>query len=313
MKTLGMLPLESIRPNSWNVNVIAGSEFAKLKEAMKASGPEKTEPVMVRRAEDGSWELVDGEQRWRAAKELGWKALPAVEVDVDRREAKFLCLSFNALRGTVDVVKLSELLLADQEMFEAAARVYGREKAEEFRESARKLTKEAKKVLSEGVKSGVTVTLEKVRAIAETPPDIQELAATAATKTREMEAEFIRSMVEPFILPQEEGQDAGPAEGRRREGGQKKARQHSGYVIGGRAYEVASFVEITKPGTYVVYFDAENRKVGVKEHHVDFNTYVDKFTGPQLYEFSFKCRHGATYVVKFDASSGEYSIEEKAA
>ncbi|MCS7114104.1 MAG: ParB N-terminal domain-containing protein [Nitrososphaerota archaeon] len=125
MKMLGMLPVESVRPNRWNVNVLPSVEYARLKAVMRISGPERTEPIVVRKAEDGAWEIVNGEQRWKAAKELGWKAIPALEVEGKGEAAKFLCLSFNAVRGHIDLVKLSELLLADPEMAEAVRKVYG--------------------------------------------------------------------------------------------------------------------------------------------------------------------------------------------
>lgn len=319
MKMLGMLPIGSVRPNKWNVNVIAGEEYARLKEAMRASGPEKTEPIVVRRAEDGAFEIVNGEQRWRIAGELGWKAIPALEVEVDRKEAKFLCLSYNALRGTVDFVKLSELLLVDPEMVEAAEMVYGPEKTKEFMESAKKLTMEAKETLRAGLKAGSKITPEKITAVAETPKEVQKLAAKAATQAEPVAVEFIKSSVEQFIHPEEEGE----GEEEKEEGAEKKAEakgvegeglkvteQFRHYTIGGRAYEVVAFVDLDEPGTYAIFFDMENRTVGIKRHKVDFNVYVDQFTAPKLYKLTFKCKHGTAYNMEFDASTGEYKLEE---
>lgn len=154
MKWLGMLPVESVRPNSWNINALPKEEFQRLKAEMAKAGPEKTEAITVRKTEDGAWEIVNGEQRWRAAKELGWKAVPAQEVVADRKEAKFLSLSYNAIRGTVDVVRLSKILPTDPEMYEAAVRVYGKETADSLLESGRRLTEQAEKILRKAVEEG---------------------------------------------------------------------------------------------------------------------------------------------------------------
>ena len=83
--------------------------------------------------------------------------------------------------------------------------------------------------------------------------------------------------------------------------------------IGGRAYEIASLVEIGEPGVYAIYYDAEKRKVGisVKKPQVDFDVYEDLFTAPVLYKFEFRCKHGTVYVGEIDASTGEYRISEK--
>ncbi len=290
MKWLGMLPIESVRPNSWNVNVLPPAQYAVLKEGMRISGPERTEPITVRRAEDGALEMVDGEQRWRIARELGWRIIPAVEVEVDRKSAKLLCLSYNAVRGTVDTVKLSEMLLADTEMVEAASMVYGKEEVRRMIESAEKMSREAKQTLSRGVREkGLTLTTEVMRTIAEAPEEVQKLASEAVAMGDEKEllvqAIIERHMDEGRISEKkieegkgegkrsEEGRGEGREGGGRKgeeEGADKKAeearkrREEEGRVsIGGRAYEVASLVEIGEPGVYAIYYDAEKRKVGI--------------------------------------------------
>jgi len=41
MKFLEAIPIESIRPCSWNINAISEKEQERLKAGMKAAGPEK--------------------------------------------------------------------------------------------------------------------------------------------------------------------------------------------------------------------------------------------------------------------------------
>ncbi|MCS7114103.1 MAG: hypothetical protein RMJ15_04140 [Nitrososphaerota archaeon] len=176
------------------------------------------------------------------------------------------------------------------------------------------MTKEAKETLSQGAQAGSKITLDEIRTVAETPAELQKLAASAAVDAeRIVGVEFIKSTVEQFIHPEEAEEEEGEEEEKEEETMREvepKVKQFKNYVIGGRAYEVVSFVQITKPGTYAIYFDMDNRKVGIKEHNVDFNVYTDKFTGPKLYKSTFKCKHGTTYALEFDASDGTYKIEE---
>jgi len=107
MKMLGMVPIEKLKPNEWNAIELPAEDEAKLKAQMRISGPEKTEALTVRRAGD-VWEIVNGEKRWRIAKQLGWTRLPAVEIEISDYELKKYCLSYNLLRGTVNYVKLGK-------------------------------------------------------------------------------------------------------------------------------------------------------------------------------------------------------------
>ena len=63
------VPIDSIHPNSWNPNVMKGSVYEFLKRSIKDLG--FVQPVLVTR--DGT--IIDGEHRWKAAKEVGQKEL----------------------------------------------------------------------------------------------------------------------------------------------------------------------------------------------------------------------------------------------
>ena len=56
------------------------------------------QPLLVRPLEDGGWELVAGERRWRAVIELGWSHVPAVVRPVDDRTMLILALIENLQR-----------------------------------------------------------------------------------------------------------------------------------------------------------------------------------------------------------------------
>jgi ParB family chromosome partitioning protein len=63
------------------------------------------QPVVVRPRQEGGYELVAGERRWRAAREAGLPTLPAVVRDVDDRETLLLGLVENVAREDLSPVE----------------------------------------------------------------------------------------------------------------------------------------------------------------------------------------------------------------
>ena len=109
MKEITEIPLEKIRLNPWNVNFLLDHERVRLRDVMAKDGAKAVPPILVRE-KNGIYEIVDGEQRWSIAKELGWKAMPAIVMDLSDEEAKRLCLSYNILRGRADWFRLAEIM-----------------------------------------------------------------------------------------------------------------------------------------------------------------------------------------------------------
>ena len=165
MKMLGMVPVEKFKPNEWNAIELSAEDEAKLKQQMRVSGPEKTEPITVRRAGE-HYEIINGEKRWRIAQQLGWRELPAVEIEASDYEVKKYCLSYNLLRGTVNYVKLAKLMQADEEMVKVCRELLGEAKTKQLLESGKRLTKEAEEILQEATMKGASVTPEKIQVVA---------------------------------------------------------------------------------------------------------------------------------------------------
>jgi len=107
------IPIEKIRPNPWNVNFLLAHERVKLRDAMAKYGSRVVPPILVRE-KNGNYEIIDGEQRWRIARELSWKTIPALIRNLLDDEVMRLCLSYNILRGRADWFKLAEIM-AEQE------------------------------------------------------------------------------------------------------------------------------------------------------------------------------------------------------
>ncbi len=91
------LPLEDLRPNPFQPRQAMDREgLAELIASIKENG--LLQPVLVRPVADGGWEVVAGERRFRAVKELGWDHVPVVVRDVDDRTMLVLALIENLQR-----------------------------------------------------------------------------------------------------------------------------------------------------------------------------------------------------------------------
>lgn len=109
------IELSQIRPNSWNCNFLGTEERNNLKCRMEKDGVEKTPPIIVRKMARGVYELVDGEQRWAIAKELGWIDINVIERQATDLQAKVLCVGYNRWRGKLNWFKLYDVLSQDLE------------------------------------------------------------------------------------------------------------------------------------------------------------------------------------------------------
>jgi ParB family chromosome partitioning protein len=97
------LPVSALRPNPYQPrNAIDEQALAELASSMHQSG--LLQPVVVRRAGDGRYELIAGERRWRAAERLGWAEIPAVIRDADDRTLLALALIENLQRDALSAI-----------------------------------------------------------------------------------------------------------------------------------------------------------------------------------------------------------------
>ena len=100
------LPVESVSPNRFQPRrAMDPSALGELKQSIASSG--LLQPVIVRQIAAG-YELVAGERRWRAVRELGWKKIPAVVRDVDDRTLLTLALVENLQRASLSAIDEAE-------------------------------------------------------------------------------------------------------------------------------------------------------------------------------------------------------------
>jgi len=103
MKTEGVekltvveIGVEILTPNPWNPNRMSEEMRAKLKAYIQREG--FVEPLVVRTRGE-QYEILGGYHRWCVAKELGYKTVPCVVVELDDQRAKILSVNLNELKG----------------------------------------------------------------------------------------------------------------------------------------------------------------------------------------------------------------------
>jgi ParB family chromosome partitioning protein len=96
------IPVASVRPNPYQPrSQIDETALAELAASIESSG--LLQPVVVR-PRNGSYELIAGERRWRAAQRLGWAKIPAVVKDVDDPTLLTLALVENLQRDNLSPI-----------------------------------------------------------------------------------------------------------------------------------------------------------------------------------------------------------------
>ncbi|MDX1702498.1 MAG: ParB/RepB/Spo0J family partition protein [Melioribacteraceae bacterium] len=101
------LPTENIYPNPYQPRVDFDSKtLDELKHSILKNG--LIQPITVRRAGEGRYELISGERRLKACKEIGYKTIPAYIFQVDTKEAMLaLALIENIQRDKLNAIEIA--------------------------------------------------------------------------------------------------------------------------------------------------------------------------------------------------------------
>lgn len=102
------VPVGHISPNQWNPNKMDSYTYEKMKKTIEEKGLFGS--IIVRYIA-GEYEIIDGEHRYRACVELGYKEIPVENAgEMTDQEVKFWTMYFNNTRGKDDVIARAKLL-----------------------------------------------------------------------------------------------------------------------------------------------------------------------------------------------------------
>ncbi len=106
------IPVARIRPNPLQPRQRFGEEaLAELAQSLQAHG--MLQPVVVSRLpEAGAYQLIVGERRWRAARQAGLAAIPALIRPTGSREALEIALVENLQRASLSPLETAEAYAA---------------------------------------------------------------------------------------------------------------------------------------------------------------------------------------------------------
>ena len=97
------LPVELVKPNPSQPRTRFDAEaLSALASSIETSGV--VQPLLVRPLHDGSYELIAGERRWRAARQAGLEKVPAIVRDSEQSERLQVALIENMVREDLNPV-----------------------------------------------------------------------------------------------------------------------------------------------------------------------------------------------------------------
>lgn len=98
------LPIESIVPNPDQPRTnFKPEELEELSSSISREG--LLQPIVVRRMEDGTYQIIAGERRWQASKAAGLDRVPVVIKEVDEGKALELALIENLQRSDLNPIE----------------------------------------------------------------------------------------------------------------------------------------------------------------------------------------------------------------
>jgi len=209
------LRVDSISPNNYNPNGMLEDTFEALLEDAKQHGADALDPILVRPLDflrgEQQYEIIDGENRWKVAKKLGWQRIRAVIKKVTLDEAKAINYRKNRERGTLDPFKEALLFKSEIDLgrtYDEVASKYGVSHAQVgARLSLLNISDEAKNIVTRVTKEGITPShLELIASVKETPKqrELAEKIVTLDLSVRQAEAEARKLLEVPTETAKEE-------------------------------------------------------------------------------------------------------------
>lgn len=95
-----IIPINQIAPNPEQPRVEIG-DLTELSSSIKQNGV--LEPLLVKPNGNGTWMIIAGERRWRAANLVGLSEVPCIELDIDEKSIAEIALIENLQRKDLTI------------------------------------------------------------------------------------------------------------------------------------------------------------------------------------------------------------------
>ena len=102
------IPVDLLRQPQWNPNQMDDGNLMKLGRSIDRYG--LVQNLVVRLMEDGTYEMLAGNQRLQVLSQSGIMEVPCVVVELEDGEARLLCQALNRVHGEDDLGLRAELL-----------------------------------------------------------------------------------------------------------------------------------------------------------------------------------------------------------
>jgi len=101
------IEISRIFPNKYQPrHIFEDKSLEELADSIKVNGI--IQPVIVRHLDNGSYELVAGERRWRAARMAGLKKIPAIVKDISNEKSLEIALIENLQRENLNPIEAAK-------------------------------------------------------------------------------------------------------------------------------------------------------------------------------------------------------------
>lgn len=206
--SISKLPIDKIFPNPFQPRTVFEPEaLEELKKSIIANG--LIQPVTVREAPDGGYQLISGERRLRACTEIGFTEIPAYIIAVESDEAMLaMALIENIQREKLNPVEIGaayKRLMDECHLTqEQIAETVGKDRTT-VANSIRllKLPDEIKNAL---VKE--EISMGHARALINLPSSDMQLYALAKIKEGNLSVRKVEQLVKKLLVPDEENKKA---------------------------------------------------------------------------------------------------------
>jgi ParB family chromosome partitioning protein len=204
---LAKLPVNSIQTNPYQPRTEFDREaLDDLKKSILENG--LIQPITVRRNGDGIYELISGERRLRACREVGFKDIPAYIIKADTKEQMIaLALIENIQRENLNAIEVAH---AYKKLMEECA-LSQEEIAEKVGKDRSTITNSVRLLkLPEDIQKSLIkneITMGHARALINVPSEKVQLFLLEKIRKQNLSVRKVEEMVKNILSPNKGGKD----------------------------------------------------------------------------------------------------------